>query len=585
MQHTVFVRMIASQRDSNRTYQVRRTAEHGSRAREGASDISHEVFANLAILCIPYIVFRSQPDMGKDIEADIERTVSISAGSEKKIVGARDVDEALKFLEANADSINLEDVDEKKLMRKVDWMLMPLMFLCYFLQYSDKTLINYAVCNPPSFFGVFALTIRQAVMGIIEDTNLPPNGFSNLAMVFYISFLVCEPLQTYFIQRLPVAKWLGGNVVLWGITVACNSAVSNYASVVALRVLLGIMEASVAPSLIVITGMWYLRSEQTWRMGIWYLGTSIGPAVASLCSYGFLHYGTSHPNAAFKSWQILFLLYGLVTVAVGICVIIFLPDNPMRSKLTNAEKIFIINRIRGNKTGIENKRMKWAQVKEVFLDVRTWIIALIVISTNVPNGAVSSFQSIIISSIGFDEYETLLLNLPGAAVAFISTVTATFWAGKYNARCIFVIILIIPTMMGGALMAWLPAGNRAGLLAGNYLTNTVGSSLPLLYSWITANYAGHSKKTTMSAIVLMSFCIGNIIGPKTFRDSDAPAYVPAKICIVAFLAFAILLALTLDALYLRENKRRDQMGEVEMPDDFELLDLTDKENTRFRYLL
>ena len=57
----------------------------------------------------------------------------------------RDVDEALKFLEANAGTVGLEDVDEKSLIRKVDWTLMPLMFLCYFLQYSDKTLINYAV--------------------------------------------------------------------------------------------------------------------------------------------------------------------------------------------------------------------------------------------------------------------------------------------------------------------------------------------------------------------------------------------------------------------------------------------------------
>ena len=48
-------------------------------------------------------------------------------------------------------------------------------------------------------------------MGIIEDTNLPADGFSNIAMSFYLSFLVCEPLQAYFIQKFPVAKWLGAN--------------------------------------------------------------------------------------------------------------------------------------------------------------------------------------------------------------------------------------------------------------------------------------------------------------------------------------------------------------------------------------
>jgi len=133
-------------------------------------------------------------------------------------------------------------------------------------------------------------------------------------------------------------------------------------------------------------------------------------------------------------------------------------------------------------------------------------------------------------------------------------------------------------------MAWLPANNKVGLLVGNYLTNAAGNTLPLLYSWITANYTGHSKKTTMSAIVLMSFCVGNINGPKTSADSDAPGYILAKICIVAFLAFAILVTATLDPLYSMENKRRDRAGVIDMPPDWDLLDLTDKRNKHFRYV-
>jgi MFS family permease len=110
---------------------------------------------------------------------------------------------------------------------------------------------------------------------------------------------------------------------------------------------------------------------------------------------------------------------------------------------------------------------------------------------------------LICRSFGYDEYQSLLLQLPGCAVAFISVWLATWWAGRYNTRGIAIIALVIPTLIGGALMAWLPAGNKGGLLTGNFLTNTVGSSelatpkltpikltcvaLPLLYSWITAN--------------------------------------------------------------------------------------------------
>ncbi len=48
-------------------------------------------------------------------------------------------------------------------------------------------------------------------MGIFEDVNMPPNGYSHLAIAFYYSFLICEPIQAYLIQRFPTAKYLGMN--------------------------------------------------------------------------------------------------------------------------------------------------------------------------------------------------------------------------------------------------------------------------------------------------------------------------------------------------------------------------------------
>jgi hypothetical protein len=89
----------------------------------------------------------------------------------------------------------------------------------------------------------------------------------------------------------------------------------------------------------------------------------------------------------------------------------------------------------------------------------------------------------------------------------------------------------------------------------------------------------------MNAIVLMSFCVGNIIGPETFRDKDAPAYIPAKLTIVVILAVGIVLTVLLDFLYSRDNKIRDREGTQDLPQDYEFLDLTDKENRNFRYLL
>lgn len=52
----------------------------------------------------------------------------------------RDADKALEFLKFNETGDERDVVDEKKLAKRIDWMIVPIMFACYFLQYLDKSL-------------------------------------------------------------------------------------------------------------------------------------------------------------------------------------------------------------------------------------------------------------------------------------------------------------------------------------------------------------------------------------------------------------------------------------------------------------
>ena len=131
---------------------------------------------------------------------------------------------------------------------------------------------------------------------------------------FYVSYLALEFPHGYGMQRLPTAKYLGAAVILWGLVTALTCVCKNYGALVVTRVLLGCFESAVAPSLILITSMWYKKNEQPLRTGIWYLGVGMGTIIGSLISFGFQHYY----SPTFTSWQIMFLVVGLVTVAVGI---------------------------------------------------------------------------------------------------------------------------------------------------------------------------------------------------------------------------------------------------------------------------
>ena len=90
----------------------------------------------------------------KDLEINLAQESTIDTGGEKAIVSTKDVDEAFRFL-SDVDVDRAVQVDDKKLMRRVDWMLMPLMFACYYLQYTDKTLSQL----PKNILSLAVLTI------------------------------------------------------------------------------------------------------------------------------------------------------------------------------------------------------------------------------------------------------------------------------------------------------------------------------------------------------------------------------------------------------------------------------------------
>jgi hypothetical protein len=345
-------------------------------------------------------------------------------------------------------------------------------------------------------------------------------------------------------------------------------------------------------------------------------------------SYGFQHYESD----AFTSWQILFLVVGLITISVGLAVLWFLPDSPMRCTfLTRDEKMWTIERLRANQTGIENKTVKPEQILECFTDPQTWLLSLTMISSNVPNGAVSSFQATIIRGFGYDSKTTALLQLPSGAVSIVSVLIATWLAGRFEQRGLNVVALLLPGILGGCLLAFLPNTDeyKIGLLIGNYLTNCIGATIPLVYSWVGANYSGHTKKVSASSAVMSQYISAysslpdnnergptHIILPRqhhrvsqpnlvqsnrhphemninTFTSQSAPEYIPAKITIIVTCAVAVVLALTLRAYYMWENKRRDKLAAAQQQgilgqghlEDVEFADITDRQNKEFRYRL
>lgn len=63
----------------------------------------------------------------------------------------------------------------KRLVRKVDWVLMPLLGGTFFLQYIDKQAISYS-----------------AVFGLFKTTGITGSQYSWLGSIFYFAYFISE---------------------------------------------------------------------------------------------------------------------------------------------------------------------------------------------------------------------------------------------------------------------------------------------------------------------------------------------------------------------------------------------------------
>lgn len=91
---------------------------------------------------LPSLIMSASSMKEKDVEAIASPT--LPENGEIQDISPRNADDALDFLQHEGAVREMTAEDEQKLRRKIDWMIMPLMWSCYCLQYLDKTLINYA---------------------------------------------------------------------------------------------------------------------------------------------------------------------------------------------------------------------------------------------------------------------------------------------------------------------------------------------------------------------------------------------------------------------------------------------------------
>ena len=84
-------------------------------------------------------------------------------------------------------------------------------------------------------------------------------------------------------------------------------------------------------------------------------------------------------------------------------------------------------------------------------------------------------------------------------------------------------------IIGAGLLVGLPASNKWGRLVALWMCYFQGLGFSMSLTIVSSNIAGYTKKQLTGAALFTGYCVGNIIGPQTFKDSEKPGYKSAYI--------------------------------------------------------
>lgn len=186
-----------------------------------------------------------------------------------------------------------------------------------------------------------------------------------------------------------------------------------------------------------------------------------------LTHWSIIGYGIGHIKGALESWRYEFLIVGAVCAAWAIVLCLLLPNSPLTFRgFTHDEKLLMIARMRKNQTGVEQSQINWKQIKEAYLDYKTWLFTLLGFVSNLPNGGISNFSTLVIKGLGFDTLHTALLGVPQGVIVIIWIGLGAL-ANQYmppNSRTLICAMFMLPTICGALGFLLAPADAYVGRL-------------------------------------------------------------------------------------------------------------------------
>ncbi|KAL1892502.1 hypothetical protein Sste5346_007012 [Sporothrix stenoceras] len=443
--------------------------------------------------------------------------------------------------------VDIDPATEKRLLRKIDSVLVTLVFVCYLLGFLDRSNIGNA---------------QTAGMG--KDLGFDDAQYQWLLTIFYIPYIIFE-WAAIFWKILPPHIWAGVTVLVWGIASTLQAAAFNWAGLMACRWFLAMAEAAFSPGVPYLLSFFYKRNELGFRCGIFLSAAPLATTFA-----GALAYGITSGHSSLANWRLLFLVEGLPTIIMAVVVFFTMPDSPDTARFLTEEEREVARARTVLQTGQEGKErlgmggINLRAILETFRQPQTLVLPLMYFSCNVSFASLPVFLPAILTTMGFTSIDAQGLTAPPYFLSFLVCIATTYLADRVRQRGLIIAALSIMGGIGYILLATVRtvAVRYLGVfLAAAGVFPAIANILP----WVLNNQGTDTKRGVGIAMLNIIGQCGPILGTRVFPVKEQPYYEKGMSICAAFMFFNALLALSLRQYFVIQNRKLER-AEAEAAD-------------------
>ncbi|GAA5953681.1 hypothetical protein JCM8115_004121 [Rhodotorula mucilaginosa] len=458
------------------------------------------------------------------------------------------------------DVLDISDREERRLMYKLDAVLVTFMSCGYFLKYLDQANVNSAF-----------------VSGMKEDLGMYGNQLTTAITCWTVGYAVGQIPSNLLLTRISPRWWIPTLELVWGLCTLFSYKVTSYQGLYAVRFFVGLAEAGFYPGAQYILGSFYKPHELGKRAVFFHTFAGVG----TLCSSALQAATFSGLRGVhgLSGWQWLFIIDAVITLPIAVAGYVFLPALPGQkdaNKATfwlSAREWTIIDRRIAEIGRAPAQKMTWTRLKKIATGWHVWVLPVLYILWN-NSGNASSIMPLWLKSFNTVDtgtglrYTVQQINHYVMPIQAIYIVTAWFfgWTSDSVLRGRRWVWPAVTTILNAAVcltLANIPLYKHiTGHFVLYYLTQVTGGMSGLLFSWANEICSADNEERALVVALMNDFAyvVQAIVPNFTWKQVDYPrAQIGLYYSTGLSLAFFFWIFLT---LYLHKRDQRRAQAEA-----------------------